>query len=155
MRLAWCTFVLAVWVVALVAGQQCSDGRPPVGERNFVSTAIDAVIEQVASQMTDKDLACIFRNTLPNTLDTTVTFPGGATVASDNLPFVITGDITAMWLTDSMNQVLPYIPYAGNHQGHCLLSVFLSLSRCLFAYCCCCCCCCRCCCAHGALIHCS
>ena len=113
MRLAWCTFVLAVWVVALVAGQQCSDGRPPVGERNFVSTAIDAVIEQVASQMTDKDLACIFRNTLPNTLDTTVTFPGGATVASDNLPFVITGDITAMWLTDSMNQVLPYIPYAG------------------------------------------
>lgn len=53
-------------------------------------------------------LACVFSNALPNTLDTTVlqyaTEPNGTT-------FVITGDINAMWLRDSMNQVLPYMNF--------------------------------------------
>ena len=90
----------------------CHDGRPSVAQRNFVSKAVDEAIDAIASNMSDPDLACIFRNTLPNTLDTTVTFPGGAQSSDDSLPFVITGDITAMWLRDSMNQVLPYIPFA-------------------------------------------
>ena len=94
------------------AAADCPDGRPPARQRNFVSTAIDSVVDSVAAKMSDPDLACIFRNTLPNTLDTTVTFPGGFTAAEAALPFVITGDITAMWLRDSTNQVLPYVPFA-------------------------------------------
>ena len=62
--------------------------------------------------MTDAELACLFRNALPNTLDTTVMSfsDAGADGAVDT--FVITGDIAAMWLRDSTNQVLPYLRYA-------------------------------------------
>ncbi len=51
--------------------------------------------------MTDPTLARMFANCLPNTLDTTVyyTDPSGADT------FIVTGDISAMWLRDSMNQV--------------------------------------------------
>jgi meiotically up-regulated gene 157 (Mug157) protein len=57
----------------------------------------------------DSELACLLRNTLPNTLDTTVR--SGASV---DCTLVITGDITAMWLRDSTNQVLPYLPFASS-----------------------------------------
>ena len=101
-------FIVGSMQLPDVAGD-CIDRRPPPSERNFVSPAVDSAIESIASNMTDSELACIFRNSLPNTLDTTVTFPGGTTCADADLPFVITGDITAMWLRDSMNQVsLPH-----------------------------------------------
>jgi meiotically up-regulated gene 157 (Mug157) protein len=86
----------------------CPDARPPPSGRNFVSPAVDAAIEKVAAEISDPDIACIFRNTLPNTLDTTVSFDDGPVPLS----FVITGDIDAMWLRDSTNQVLPYLPFA-------------------------------------------
>jgi len=56
----------------------------------------------------DADLACLFRNTFPNTLDTTVRL----TNAVNGTPLIITGDINAMWLRDSTNQLLPYVPLA-------------------------------------------
>jgi meiotically up-regulated gene 157 (Mug157) protein len=46
----------------------------------------------------------MFAQCFPNTLDTTVYASPGST-------FVITGDIAAMWLRDSTNQVLGYIPF--------------------------------------------
>jgi len=56
--------------------------------------------------MKDADLSVLFSNCFPNTLDTTVEhFNDGALPTS----FIITGDIKAMWLRDSMNQLLPYI----------------------------------------------
>jgi cell division protein FtsN len=48
--------------------------RPPVAQRAFTSVAIDQLIEQTASKMRDRDLAAIFTNCLPNTLDTTVRY---------------------------------------------------------------------------------
>ena len=90
---------------------QCADRRPPAAERSFVSRAVDAYITKLSQNMTaDPQLACLFRNTLPNTLDTTVR-PG----AHQSFTFVITGDIRTPWLRDSTNQVLPYLPFA--HQA--------------------------------------
>ena len=54
------------------AAASCVDRRPPAAERRFVSPAVDAAILHVASAMNDSELACLFSNTLPNTLDTTV-----------------------------------------------------------------------------------
>jgi meiotically up-regulated gene 157 (Mug157) protein len=56
-------------------------------------------------------MGTLFENCLPNTLDTTVLY---ATDGTDNTlldSFVITGDIPALWLRDSANQVMPYVPY--------------------------------------------
>lgn len=88
--------------------------RPPVKDRTFQSTAVDNLINTLAPLFANSDLAALFTNCLPNTLDTTVYYHTPASEAnSTNLDtFVITGDIEAMWLRDSSNQVLPYIPYA-------------------------------------------
>ncbi|KAL1923886.1 uncharacterized protein VTP21DRAFT_6921 [Calcarisporiella thermophila] len=86
------------------------NARPPRGKRKFSSDAIEKVIANMTKRMADKDLAMMFQNCFPNTLDTTIAWHKD----SGNVPltFVITGDIPAMWLRDSTNQVLPYIPYA-------------------------------------------
>jgi len=57
--------------------------------------------------MADPEMAWLFGNCFPNTLDTTVDFQvtGGRPDT-----FVITGDIEAMWLRDSTAQVWPYLP---------------------------------------------
>src|ERR1700761_2098936 len=80
--------------------------RPPVADRRFTSPVIEAAIAQVSKQIADAQLARIFANCLPNTLDTTVR-PGTFEKKPDT--FVITGDIDAMWLRDSSAQVWPYL----------------------------------------------
>ena len=86
--------------------------RPPPINRTFVSTAIDTYIDNLVPQFKDPDLATIFSNALPNTLDTTV-FSHEPNVDT----FIITGDITAMWLRDSTRQVNPYIRFIGEDEG--------------------------------------
>ncbi|KAK4521409.1 uncharacterized protein ATC70_012024 [Mucor velutinosus] len=87
--------------------------RPAEACRKFTSTVIESVISNITSKIADLDLARLFTNAYPNTLDTTI--ESTACIAlSDNchpLSFVITGDINAMWLRDSANQLLPYIDY--------------------------------------------
>ena len=58
--------------------------------------------------MRDPELAWLFSNCLPNTLDTTVTFTNDSGVPDT---VVVTGDIPAMWLRDSSAQVWPYLPF--------------------------------------------
>lgn len=82
--------------------------RPPLAERRFTSPVVEAAIRRVSSQIADPELALIFANCLPNTLDTTV-YPGSYDGKPDT--FVITGDIDAMWLRDSSAQVWPYLPF--------------------------------------------
>ena len=88
-----------------------SDIFPPVrvaaGKRNFTSKAVERVIAEVTGNIGNKELAWMFENCFPNTLDTTVFFD-----TSDGKPdtYVITGDIDAMWLRDSSAQVWPYLP---------------------------------------------
>jgi meiotically up-regulated gene 157 (Mug157) protein len=84
-------------------------GRPAAADRKFRSAAVDAQIVDVSRKIGDPELARIFANCYPNTLDTTVepgTFEGKPDTA------VITGDIPAMWLRDSSAQVWPYLPLA-------------------------------------------
>lgn len=102
--------IIAIFCTACVNGSLVRDNRPPVNERKFVSKVIDDLIVNITAKIKDPTLALLFTNCLPNTLDTTVlnfTYVNG-------LPdtFVVTGDIPAMWLRDSTNQVFPYLPYA-------------------------------------------
>ena len=85
--------------------------RPPVGKRKFVSTAVEAKIAEVKSAIDDKELAWMFENCYPNTLDTTVE-TGMRDGKLDT--FIITGDIHALWLRDSTAQVTPYLPLTKN-----------------------------------------
>jgi uncharacterized protein len=83
--------------------------RPEPAARKFQSAAVEAFIIETSSQIGDPELAAMFTNCFPNTLDTTVEvgeFEGKPDTA------VITGDIPAMWLRDSSAQVWPYLPLA-------------------------------------------
>ncbi len=104
--------------------------RPPLAERKFTSEAVEATIKRVKKEIADPELAWLFENCFPNTLDTTVEFE---MINGKPDTYVITGDIDAMWLRDSTAQVWPYLPLikedkklqtliAGviNRQKHCI-----------------------------------
>jgi meiotically up-regulated gene 157 (Mug157) protein len=90
------------------AGEVFSSKRPPAAARRFRSRAVDAAIEATTARIADPELAWLFSNCLPNTLDTTVTV-GEFNGKPDTI--VVTGDIEAMWLRDSSAQVWPYLPF--------------------------------------------
>ncbi len=83
--------------------------RPAVKDRKFISEAVEETIREIQAAIKDPELAWLFGNCFPNTLDTTVTY-----TEKNGKPdtFVITGDIHAMWLRDSSAQVWPYLPLA-------------------------------------------
>ncbi len=98
----------AIALVSNSAGSLASR-RPAVADRHFSSPIVEAYIASVVRKIGDSELASLFANCFPNTLDTTVepgTFEGKPDTA------VITGDIAAMWLRDSSAQVWPYLPLA-------------------------------------------
>lgn len=82
--------------------------RPAPSSRRFVSQAVEARIAEIKSVIRDPELAWMFENCFPNTLDTTITY---SEINGKPDTFVITGDIHAMWLRDSSAQVWPYIPF--------------------------------------------
>lgn len=89
--------------------QVASGHRPAPADRRFRSEAVERFLTATAARIADPELATLFTNCFPNTLDTTVepgTFEGKPDTA------VITGDIAAMWLRDSSAQVWPYLPLA-------------------------------------------
>ncbi|WP_263384353.1 glycoside hydrolase family 125 protein [Granulicella arctica] len=90
-------------------GNMTTSQRPVAADRKFHSAAVEEFITQTSKRVADPELAMLFANCYPNTLDTTVepgTFEGKPDTA------VITGDIAAMWLRDSSAQVWPYLPFA-------------------------------------------
>lgn len=102
--------------------------RPPPECRTFRLPALEALLERMKKVIKDPDLYRLFENSYPNTLDTMVkwrgyankTVEGGSgeegsdevqTVMTDEeLTYVITGDIDAMWLRDSASQIYSYLP---------------------------------------------
>lgn len=102
--------------------------------RTFTSSAVEKVIDDVTHRMIDKDLAMLFQNAFPNTLDTTVRWHvdgtekrspsqqlllqkhGGGQHGNSRQrsrwegpqSFIVTGDINAEWLRDSTGQLSQY-----------------------------------------------
>ena len=91
---------------AIGAAPKFPSRRPPLAGRRFSSPAVEAEIKRVGTMIADPELAWIFTNCYPNTLDTTVKLGnlGGKPDA-----FVITGDIPCLWLRDSSAQLRPYL----------------------------------------------
>ena len=83
--------------------------RTPKAKRKFQSAAVERTIDEIKSSIGNKELAWLFENCFPNTLDTTVDYS-----SSEGKPdtYVITGDIDAMWQRDSTAQVWPYLALA-------------------------------------------
>ncbi|KAF2263946.1 hypothetical protein CC78DRAFT_560539 [Lojkania enalia] len=100
--------------------------RPIKSCRTFIAPEVKATIERLRHVIVDPDLFRLFENSWPSTLDTTIAWRGFAeknetqdvfgngtqvtqTLKTDEeLSFVITGDIEAMWLRDSANQLQAY-----------------------------------------------
>lgn len=113
------------------AAQTTVNHRPSANKRAFVSSAVEDTIADVKRKIRSPRLAALFENCYPNTLDTTVQYSQRNGKADT---FVITGDISAMWLRDSSAQVLPYMHLATqdrklqalftgliHRQAHCIL----------------------------------
>ncbi len=99
--------VLSSASVVAMTSKDYKSYRPIISARTFKSEAVEKTIQQVKKGINNPELAWMFENCYPNTLDTTVDFE-----MIDGKPdaFVITGDIDAMWLRDSTAQVWPYLP---------------------------------------------
>ncbi|MEN8192889.1 MAG: glycoside hydrolase family 125 protein, partial [Bacteroidota bacterium] len=87
--------------------------RPSIEERKFTSEAVELTITEVKQAIADVEIAWMFENCLPNTLDTTIRYE-----ENNGRPdtYIITGDIDAMWLRDSTAQVWPYLPLAAKDE---------------------------------------
>ena len=82
--------------------------RIPAASRKFNSELVEKTITTFKSKVKNQELAWLFENCFPNTLDTTV-FHEMKNGVPDT--YVITGDIDAMWLRDSSAQVWPYLQF--------------------------------------------
>ncbi|KAJ5098091.1 Six-hairpin glycosidase [Penicillium argentinense] len=105
--------------------------RPAEACRTFSSSAVEKVIDDMTSRLVDKDLAQLFRNAFPNTLDTTIKWHvngSSPTSSKRNVrrdgsdwsgaqTFIVTGDINAEWLRDSTNQLTNYHKLTGQDKN--------------------------------------
>ena len=85
-----------------------NNNRPAKEKRLFSSSVIDDKIKEIDSFLSDRDLAHIFVNCFPNTLDTSVYYQEKKGKPDT---YITTGDISAMWLRDSSAQLWPYLQF--------------------------------------------
>jgi uncharacterized protein len=83
--------------------------RPPIKNRLFRSAAVDQAVVNITREIKDPAIRRMFGQCLPNTLDTTVHYREDEHGNPDS--FISTGDIPAMWLRDSTNQIWPYLRF--------------------------------------------
>ncbi|QRV76748.1 glycoside hydrolase family 125 protein [Ceratobasidium sp. AG-Ba] len=84
--------------------------RPPPECRTFNSSAVENVIAQMKGRLKDPDVARLFENTFPNTLDTTVKYFSTDT----NLAFIITGVSLFIQTRSCSNQLAHYHSLLGH-----------------------------------------
>jgi uncharacterized protein len=97
--------------------------RPPVKDRLFTSEVVESEIGQVAAKIKDLNFRRMFEQCLPNTLDTTTYYQEDKNGKPDT--YIVTGDIPAMWLRDSTNQIWPYLRFI--NQDEKLKKLFVGL----------------------------
>ncbi|MRI31861.1 hypothetical protein EOPP23_02475 [Endozoicomonas sp. OPT23] len=104
-RLCLCMMVL------LLAFSQTNASVPDIrpATKKFTSEAVESYLLRYAPVITDKDLAQLFKNTFAYTLDNTVFYENVDQDSSltDLRTYIVTGDIKAMWIRDSTNQLTP------------------------------------------------
>lgn len=98
--------------------------RPEEHERLYKNEFIEHVIQDVSSLIKDPEIERMFYQCFPNTLDTTVYYSEDDETGEKDT-FVATGDIPALWLRDSTNQVWPYLRYVNEDEG--LKNMFVGL----------------------------
>ncbi|CCT70141.1 related to Meiotically up-regulated gene 157 protein [Fusarium fujikuroi] len=93
--------------------------RPGKDCRTYSVPAVEKVIyDEMDQAIGDPDLYRLFLNTWPNTLDTTVKWQGtSADDPDEELAFITTGDINALWLRDSANQLQSYKSVLSSNRG--------------------------------------
>lgn len=102
------------------------NARPEIDERLFQSQIIEEVLQDVSQRIKDPDLQRMFIQCFPDSLDTTVYYSQDED-GSNQDTFVVTGDIPAMWLRDSTNQLWPYLRFANADNE--LKNMFIGLIR--------------------------
>ena len=76
-----------------------------IADRNFIEESKKLISKSFA----DPKVAEIFETCMKNTLDTTIKI-------NDEETFILTGDIPAMWLRDSVCQIRPFLLFSKNHE---------------------------------------
>ncbi|KAM0793773.1 hypothetical protein ACM66B_001191 [Microbotryomycetes sp. NB124-2] len=102
-------------MIASNQAQTLPNARPPASKRTFRSQLVEDYIVDAQKRIRDPDIKIMFANCWTSTLDTTI-FSHEPDLKETDLTkarpetWVITGDISAMWLRDSANQVDAYLP---------------------------------------------
>lgn len=96
--------------------------RPPPECRTYTVPALEDYITKMGTTIKDPDLYRLFQNSFPNTLDTMVKWHGYAAdeegeQTREELSYIITGDIDAMWLRDSASQLYSYLSFLSPHNA--------------------------------------
>ena len=107
MKKRLCLYVLVLFVFSKVNANNVPDVRPST--KRFISDAVESYLSSYIPAFRDANLALLFSNTFAYTLDNTV-FANNVdqgTGLSDLRTFIVTGDIKAMWIRDSINQLAP------------------------------------------------
>lgn len=76
-----------------------------IRDRDFIKQSKMKVVEAFS----DKKIAEMYEKCMENTLNTTIRF-------DENGTFILTGDIPAMWLRDSVCQIRPFLLFAKDHK---------------------------------------
>jgi uncharacterized protein len=84
--------LLLAYILAASEAASLPNQRPDVNNRTFTSKAIDELITQLTPLFNDNNLAVLFSNCLPNTLDTTISSVNFDD-ESDPDAFIITGKL--------------------------------------------------------------
>ncbi|KAL8387759.1 hypothetical protein RB595_009690 [Gaeumannomyces hyphopodioides] len=111
--------------------------RPPPECRTYNLSSLEALLDRMKTVIKDPDLYRLFENSYPNTLDTMIKWRGFARQqpseeatgfgqnppvlgpeTDEELTYVITGDIDAMWLRDSASQIYSYLPLLEADKDH-------------------------------------
>ena len=79
-----------------------------------MSSGVEDMIRNITSRMGDADLARMFENTFASCVDTVIRWKGKADTGEE-LAFIITGDIDAMWLRDAAQSLHPYQSLIADH----------------------------------------